>query len=76
MRKLQKLFAILGIVLLVSLYIITFVAAITSKKEVSALFQASLFCTIVFPIFLYGLTIISRLGKSKEENDDNKQNEQ
>lgn len=51
--KSKQILAIIGIVLLVSMYVITLVLAFVDKSAMSSWFMASLFCTAVVPILLW-----------------------
>lgn len=52
-KKIKQIAAIIIILLLLSLYIITFVFALTDSPNSGRLFQASLFATIGIPILLW-----------------------
>lgn len=49
----KRIFAIIGIVILIALYILTLIAAIFARPEKDDLFFASAFASVVFPVFLY-----------------------
>ena len=69
MKKGKRILALTGVIILVSLYIVTLVAAFVSSPSSNALFKASIFCTITIPIMMYGYLLIYRLVKSKTEDD-------
>lgn len=60
-KRHKQIAAIIGIVLLVSLYLVTFILALCRFEGASSLFMGALACTIVVPvliwiyIWLYGL---------------------
>lgn len=64
---LQRILAIAGIVLLVALYVVTFVAALTSSPSSNGLFLASLTLTFVIPAAIYITMWIMRVWKRDEE---------
>lgn len=67
--KMKRIFAILGVVLLVSLYLLSLISAMFAKPYAGGLFMASLFCTIVIPILLYGFLAVYKYVHRKEENE-------
>lgn len=73
MQKIKQILAILGIILLVSLYIITLVCAITDNSSTMNLFFASVVATILIPVLLWAYTFVYRLVKKlthKEKEED------
>lgn len=54
MKNFKRIFAVIGILLLVSLYVVTFLLAVFGKGAVAGrLFVASAVSTIIVPIFLW-----------------------
>lgn len=75
MAKLRKIFAIAGVVLLLGMYILTFISAMFATPDTHSLFLGSLAATIIVPVFLYAYTLIYRViykNKDKQENKDKK----
>jgi quinol-cytochrome oxidoreductase complex cytochrome b subunit len=68
MKKTKRIFALIGVVLLLSLYIMTFIGALTASPNSSALFRASIYSTIVVPILLYAYMLIYRLIKKDSKD--------
>lgn len=56
MKKARQIAAIIGIIILVGMYIVTLIAAITSSENTQGLFMASLFCSLVIPIMIFVFT--------------------
>lgn len=69
----KRIFSLVLVILLLGLYITTFVIACFTDKNSGGLFMASLFATVVFPILLYGYQLIlkslSDRDKKESEND-------
>ncbi|MDF2952086.1 MAG: hypothetical protein K0S18_1669 [Anaerocolumna sp.] len=63
MKKTKRILAIIGVVFLLSIYLITLIGAITASPNSSALFQASIYSTIVVPVMLYAYLFIYKLFK-------------
>ena len=53
MNKVKRVAAIIGIVLIASMYLISFISAIFAGKYTGGLFLASVFSTIVIPIIIW-----------------------
>lgn len=69
MEKFKRILALTGVIFLVSLYIITFIAAIFTTPYSDSLFKASIFCTVLIPIILYAYILIYKLVKKKKSED-------
>lgn len=67
MKKVKRILAILGVVLLLSLYVMSFVSSIFAKPYANGLFIASLYCTIAVPILMYGFMVVYKAVHKKEE---------
>lgn len=63
MKKVKQILAIIGIVLLVSLYVITLVLALTDDPNTMTVFRASLYCTFLIPVLIWAYTFIYKLLK-------------
>ncbi len=61
MKKIKQIAAIVMCVLLVGMYVASFVAAIFAKPQANGLFMASVGMTIMLPLLLYAYTIIYRV---------------
>ncbi len=53
MKNIKRILAIGLIVILVGLYIWSFIAAFFARPEANDMFMASVFCTVFFPILIY-----------------------
>ena len=71
MKKLKQIFAILGIVLLVGLYVLTFVFAIIDNPNTLHLLSASIIATIIIPAELWIIGIFIRLSSPTNSPEDN-----
>lgn len=61
MKKIKQVVAIVMCVLLVGMYVASFVAAIFAKPQAHGLFMVSVGMTIMIPLLLYAYTIIYRV---------------
>lgn len=76
--KLKRIFAAIVVVLLIALYVSTLVFALSDSPDAPYLFKASIFCTVIIPLLLYGVSILEKyvIRKSDRKNapDDDKKN--
>jgi len=68
MKKMKRILALIGAILLFSLYALTFVGALTASPHSAALFQASIYSTIVVPIMLYAYMLVYRVIKKDSQD--------
>ena len=59
-RKLKRILALLGAVLLAGMYLITIVLAFMDHTATRDWLMASVICTIVIPCFLYAYILVDR----------------
>lgn len=68
MKKVQRVLAIFGIILLLGLYLSTLIFALMGK-DFFPLFMASLFSSFVLPVFLWIYSFIYKLVKKDKSQD-------
>jgi Na+/melibiose symporter-like transporter len=76
MKKVKRVLAIAGVVILAALYVITFVAAIFAAPEAKDFFMASIVATIMIPILIYVYLVVYRLvtgSRDKPEKEEAQQ---
>ena len=64
MKRIKRILAVIGIILLVSLYVITFVLALTDDPNTMNAFRASLYCTFLVPVLIWAYSFIYKLLKN------------
>lgn len=68
MKKTKRILALIGAILLISLYVITFIFSLMKSDLAKDLFKISFICTITIPILLYGYILVYRiLNKRKDK---------
>ena len=73
MKKVKQILAILGVVLLLGLYVITLIMAVTDNTSTLSMLEASVVATILIPILMWSYSFIYRLlkkyyGSDKDED--------
>ncbi len=64
--KTQRIIALVGVVLLIILYIVTLIAAITTSPKAPALFQMSVGASILLPIMFWLYIRFAKLFADKK----------
>lgn len=67
MKKIKQILAMAGVILLVTMYLSTLVCALFDTGDTMFLFRASVLCTVLVPVLLWGYTVIYRLSKGNQE---------
>jgi Ca2+/H+ antiporter len=70
--KIKRILALIMIVVLIAMYISTIVFALSDSPNADTLFKASIFCTVVIPVLLYGYGVIYKYVIKKEDRDPDK----
>lgn len=75
MKKVKQILAILRVVLLLGLYVITLIMAVTDNTSTLSMLEASVVATILIPILMWAYSFIYRLlkkyyGSDKDKNED------
>lgn len=68
MKKLKRILAWIGIILLLSLYILTFIVSFFDSAVSSGLFTACIYTTVAFPCLLYAFQLVYRVLKNNQTN--------
>ena len=68
MKKVKQILAILGIVVLLSLYVITLVCAIVDNSNTMRMFQASIVASFIIPVLIWAYGFIYRLIKNSSKD--------
>lgn len=63
MKKAKRILAIIGCILLVSMYVVTIVLALTDDPNTMNAFRASSYCTIIVPVLIWAYSFIYKLLK-------------
>ena len=67
----KRIFAILGVILLLALYVITFIMAITDNTSTMRMFEAAVIATIIIPTLMWIYAFIYRLlNKNNDSKND------
>ena len=59
-RKIKRIVALLGVIILVGLYLATLILAFVDPTEAKNWLKAVVVCTVIIPIFFYAYLLIYR----------------
>ena len=71
-KRIRQIFAWIGIVVLLGLYLTSLVLAFSGSPMAQALFRGSFAATVVFPILLYAMQIIYLVLRPGDHTDEPK----
>ncbi len=66
-KKIKQILAIIGIVIILGLYITTFILAICGNENTHGLFMASIFATVMIPVIIYIIQWLYKLVKKQAQ---------
>ena len=66
--KTKQVLAVIGIVLLLSLYVVTLITALMAKPYAHKMFIASLFSSLVIPVFIYVFVLLDKVFRKKNKD--------
>ena len=66
MKKMKRIFALAGVILLIGLVILTLYFAVTGSRY----FMASLFCMLMVPLMMYVYMFVYRMVKGDSAGED------
>lgn len=70
MKKVKRIIALLGVILLLALYISTIVLACIGSENALNLLRAAIYATIVVPVLLWAYSFIYKLLKNNYSQKD------
>ena len=68
MDKLKRVFAMIGVVLLVFMYLMTIITSITASDGAHNWFIGSIMLTVFVPVILYAINMLINIQKRNEAN--------
>lgn len=76
MDKLKRIFALVLVILLIGLYVVTFISGIMATPYTQGLFKGCIAATVIIPVFMYAYKLIYDVMKKddvkKDENNESK----
>ncbi len=70
MSKVKRIAAIIGLIFIISMYLISFLSALFATEYSYGLFAASIFSTIVIPIMIYVFIMVYKWVHKKDESEE------
>lgn len=69
MKKMKRILAWAGILLLLGLYLVTFLLGVFGSEATRGMFMASVACTVIIPVLFYAMLLIAKLLKGSGGNE-------
>lgn len=66
MKNKKRILALIGVILLVSLYLVAFISSFFVSEISTSIFKASLVCTILVPLVLYSYMMVCRVFRKND----------
>lgn len=75
MKKLKRILALIGAILLIAMYLVTLVLGILASPATKNMLMASIACTVIIPCLIYGFMLVARVLDNRKnfDSDDKKQ---
>lgn len=70
MKTFQRAVAWVGIILLLGIYLVTFLLGIFGSEATKDMFMACLVCSVVIPCLMYAMLLIARILENKNNKAD------
>lgn len=71
MDKLKRIFALILVIILIGLYVLTFISGLLATPYTQSLFKGCIAATVVIPVFLYAYRLIYNVLKKDQNKDEN-----
>ena len=65
-KRIKRILAWAGILLLAALYLVTFILGITGSPATRDLLMACVICTVIVPVLIYAMMMIARILERKD----------
>ncbi len=69
MRKLKRIFALAGAVILAGMYLIVLILGLTASPAAKNMLMAAIACTVIIPCLLYGMMLLAHVLGNHWESD-------
>ena len=72
MKKLKRIMALIGAILLIAMYVVTLIHGLMASPATKNMLMASIACTVILPCLLYGMMLVARVldNRSSSGRDD------
>lgn len=61
MEKVKRVAALIGVIILASLYLLTFITSFFTSKDTNGLFLACIFATFAVPVMIYAYMLVYKI---------------
>ncbi len=61
MQKLKRIFALIGAILLIGMYVVVLILGLTASPATNGALMAAIACTVVIPVLIYAMMLMARV---------------
>lgn len=72
MKKLKRIFALIGALILIGMYVVTLVLGLTASPAAKDALMAAIACTVIVPCLIYGMMLVARVLDNRSQNEEEK----
>ena len=69
-KKIVRVFALIGAILLAGMYLVVLYLGLTANPNTQNVLMAAIGCTIVLPVLLYAMMLIARVLDNRQNPDE------
>ena len=69
MKKAKRIFAMIGVILILAMYVLTIVFACMKSPQAKQLLTGAIICTIAVPVVIYAITLVIKNAESRNGGD-------
>lgn len=71
MKKLKRILALAGVLILVGMYLAVLILGLTASPATKDVLLAAIVCTVVVPCLLYAMMLVARVLDGRNHDDSN-----
>ena len=70
-KKGQRILALIGAILLFGMYVVVLILGLTGNENTVGMLMAAVACTIIVPVLLYAMQMMTRILNGRKDKTDN-----
>ena len=69
MKKMKRILALAGAILLIGMYLIVLILGLTASPAAKDMLMAAVACTVIIPCLIYGMMLIANVLGNRQTSD-------
>ena len=66
-KRMKRILAVAGLLLLAVIYLATFILGLTGKAETKDLLMACIVCTVIVPVLMYAMMMVAKILSREDD---------